>query len=93
MQRMKEEMTFVMHNIEIIHPDDVRRYSKDAQKMLRYMISQKRSYIAQQMFALYKGKYLLLLSFVHCNKDLTDLLQRLVPMCEQTKVILQLLLL
>jgi hypothetical protein len=58
LQKMKDEMMFVFQNIEIIHPDDIKKFSKDMQRCLRYMLCQKRSYYVNQIFSLYKGNML-----------------------------------
>lgn len=54
--KMKTEVERVFTSIEIHDPNDMQTFAFDLQRKLRFMVSQRRSFVVNRIFDLYKGK-------------------------------------
>jgi hypothetical protein len=57
MDRMRDEMERVFHSIEVFDVELMENFAFDLQKKLRFMVSQRRSFVVSRLFDVYKGEF------------------------------------
>ena len=57
MDRMRDEMEHVFQHIEVFDIELMENFAFDLQKKLRFMVSQRRSFVVSSLFDVYKGEF------------------------------------